>query len=89
MGKLQELMESNKAQLWGYRDSRRNLSLRLDREYRDSLKSKPKESSLEPPDWFAYVESHDREHTVITPKIVALESKVFHLERKRKPKGDF
>jgi hypothetical protein len=46
MGRLEELLQSPKAKDWGYHDARRLASLRLDKEFRDSLECKPIQSTI-------------------------------------------
>ena len=71
MGRLADLLNSGKAQDWGYNDARRNHYQRLWKDW-DS-ESRPIQSTIESPDWYAFVDSHEREHTVVTRKIVTLE----------------
>lgn len=87
MGRLDELRNSWKAATWGYRDSQRLRSLRLDQEYRDSLKEKT--DSREPADWLDVAltlekadESLKRELRIQSEEIVRLRNTVHLLSRK-------
>ena len=94
MGRLQDLLNSPKAKDWGYQDSRRLLSLRLDQEYRDT---QPKPSTIvEPPDWENVAMELERQNASLRREVrlqgellESVRTSVSHIQKKRRPQGDF